>query len=243
MKALGHFLIFLYDTHRQIESFLSLMRSFVEECIKVGYKSLFIVVIISTFTGAVSVIQTAFNLTSPWIQDYIVAMVVRDSTFSLIPTLIALVYAGKVGSHMSSELGTMQISEQIDALEVMGINSKSFLVLPKILASLVMFPMLIIIGCFMSIYGGYVASTLGSIISEQDYITGIRADFNDFIITIILVKSLVYSIMIPAISSYEGYHTSGGALEVGKSSTRAVIKCCISVLAADFILTQLMAGG
>ena len=199
-----------------------------------------IVVIISTFTGAVSAIQTAFNLTSPYIQDFITAMVVRDTMFSLIPTLVALIYAGKVGSHISGELGTMKITEQIDALEIMGINAKSYLVFPKIVASVFMFPMLVILGCFMSILGGFITVSLLDIISETDYVIGIRNDFNPYIVTIIIIKSILFGFLVPIISSFQGFNIQGGALEVGKAGTLAVVKCCIAILVGDYLITKLL---
>lgn len=240
IRNFGRFIIFLIETCSDVEGFTSLWANFIEECIKVGYKSLLIVIVVSTFTGAVSAIQTSYNLTAPYIQDYVVALVVRDTIFSLIPTLIALIYSGKVGSHISGELGTMKITEQVDALEVMGINSKSYLILPKVLASLCMFPMLVILACFMSLYGGFLTIQLLGIVTETDYILGIRTDFNEFVIGIIMIKSLLFSVLIPTISAFHGYNTQGGALEVGKAGTSAVISCCIAVLIGDFILTELL---
>ncbi len=233
-------MLFMINSFRGLINLRTVFSNLMEECIKIGYTSIKIVVIISSFTGAVSAIQTAYNLTAPYIRDHITAMVVRDTTFSLIPSLMALIYAGKVGSHIASELGTMKITEQIDALEVMGINSKSFLVFPKVLASIIMFPMLIVIACFMALYGGFITVKLLGIISETDYILGIRTDFNEFIITIILIKSLLFAFLVPSISSFYGYYTTGGALEVGKASTKAVVICCISILVGDFIITQLL---
>jgi phospholipid/cholesterol/gamma-HCH transport system permease protein len=242
ISSFGKFVYFFLETIFVVDSFRSLWKNFIDESVKVGVKSVFIVCFISLFTGAVSAIQTAYNLTSSYIPDYIVAMVVRDTMFSLIPTLIALVYAGKVGSNISGELGTMKITEQVDALDVMGLNSKSFLVLPKLLASIFMFPALVMLALFMALLGGYVTVLLTGIITGNDYIIGIRNDYNSYIFTIVMVKSLVFSILVPMISSYYGYTTSGGALEVGKSSTASVITSCIAILAGDFLLTQLLAG-
>ena len=242
ISLFGSFTQFFFDTFRGIEVSKFLRINLMTECVNVGLNTIYIVIIISTFTGAVSAIQTAYNLTSPWIADYFVALVVRDTMFSLIPTLMALVYAGKVGSQIASELGTMKITEQVDALEVLGINSKSYLVFPKVLASVIMFPLLVIVGCFMAMMGGFIASNALEIISSTDYIRGIRADFNPFIVTIIILKSLLFALMVPFISSFYGMTTYGGALEVAKSSTSSVTNCCIAILAGDYLLTQLLAN-
>jgi len=242
MRDIGMFVLFIAGCFERIEGLKTTFDNFINESIKLGINSILIVAIISTFTGAVSAIQTAFNLTAPYIQDFVIAMVVRDTVFSLIPTLMALVYAGKGGSQISGELGTMQVTEQIDALEVMGINSKSYLVLPKLIASLFVLPMLIIIGCFLAVLGGYITVVAVDIITETDYIKGIRTQFNPFIITVILVKSVFFGFIVAAISSFEGFYTRGGALEVGRSSTKSVIKSCISILLADYIITQIMVG-
>lgn len=242
MRDVGLFILFIRDCFVRVERFPIAFNSFLDESIKLGLNSVVIVSIISTFTGAVSAIQTAFNLEAPYIPDFIIAMVVRDTMFSLIPTLMALVYAGKGGSHISGELGTMQVTEQISALEVMGINAKSFLVMPKLIASLLVLPMLIIIGMFLSILGGYITSVAVNILTATDYVNGIRAEFDAYIIVVILVKSFVFGFIVAAIASYEGYYTRGGALEVGRSSTKSVIKSCITILLADYVITQIMVG-
>lgn len=217
------------------------MKLIVDESILLGVDSIFIVAIVSTFMGAVTAVQTAYNLVSPLIQDYIIGTLVRDMTVQeLAPTVIAIVFAGKVGSSISSGLGTMRITEQIDALEVMGINSASYLVLPKIVAALIMYPLLVILAMFLSIYGGYIAGTLTNIITEQEYIYGIRLDFNPYTIKFAMVKSVAFAFLISSISAYKGYFTQGGALEVGIASTSAVTNSCIAILLADYLLAQLL---
>lgn len=224
------------------ESFITYFRLVIDESIKVGYNSVFIVVIVSAFMGAVSTVQTAANLISPLIADPIVALVVRDMTLlELAPTITAIVYAGKVGSNIAGELGTMRISEQIDALEVMGINAASYLVLPKVVASIVMFPLLVIMAGFISIYGGYVTSITTGVISGNDYILGIQMDFNSFAVTFALIKAVVFGYLVAAISSFKGFFTTGGALEVGQSSTAAVTSSCIGIILADYLLAYLLA--
>jgi phospholipid/cholesterol/gamma-HCH transport system permease protein len=201
----------------------------------------FIVSIVATFIGAVSCVQTAYNLVSPLIPVSIISVIVRDMTIlELAPTITCIVLSGKVGSNIAGGIGTMRITEQIDALEVMGINSTSYLVLPKVVAALIMFPMLVILAGFLSIYGGYLAGTLANIITAEDYIYGLRSDFNPFGVTFALIKSVVFAFLISTISAFQGYYTSGGALEVGQASTAAVTNSCIAVLAADFLLAQLL---
>lgn len=241
MSNIGKFFIFLGSQLGQREKFSVYWFRFIEECTSIGVKSIFIVAIVSTFIGAVSCIQTAYNLVSPLIPVSTVALIVRDmQILELAPTITCIVLAGKVGSNIASELGTMRITEQIDALEVMGINSASYLVLPKILAAMVTFPMLVILAAFLGIWGGYMAGTLTGVISERDYIYGIRDGFIPYNIFFMCVKPFVFGFLIASISSFKGFFTRGGALEVGQSSTKAVTSSCIAVLIADYLLAQLL---
>ena len=181
MKNLGRYILFLISLFQRRERVKTYFSLIINECIKIGYDSLFIVCIVSIFMGAVTTLQTAFNLVGPLIPDYVISLVVRDMTLlELSPTIIAIVFAGKVGSNIAGELGTMRITEQIDALEVMGINSSSYLVLPKIIASILMFPILVIISAFIAILGGYFAGSLTEVITGEDYIYGLRYEFNPF---------------------------------------------------------------
>lgn len=241
MSNLGKFFIFLGSQFTQREKFSVYWSRFLEECNSIGVKSVFIVAIVSTFIGAVSCIQTAYNLVSPLIPVSTVALIVRDmQILELAPTITCIVLAGKVGSNIASELGTMRITEQVEALEVMGINSASYLVLPKILAAMFTFPLLVIVAAFLGIWGGYMAGTLTGVISERDYIYGIRDGFIPYNIFFMCVKPFVFGFLIAAISSFKGYYTKGGALEVGQSSTQAVTSSCIAVLLADYLLAQLL---
>ena len=242
MKSLGKFIIFIGQLFVRRETFSTYFKLVIDESIVVGYNSVFIVVIVSIFLGAVTTVQTAYNLFSPLIADPIVALVVRDMTLiELAPTITAIVYAGKVGSNIAGELGTMKITEQVDALEVMGINATSYLVLPKIVASILMFPLLVILAGFIAIYGGYLTAILTGVISDSDYILGIQMDFNPFQVTFALIKAVIFGFLVAAISSYKGYFTSGGALEVGHSSTKAVTSSCIAILVGDYLLAYLLA--
>lgn len=241
METLGKYFIFLGSLVVNRESFKTYFNLTMEECVKIGINSIFLVSLVAFFIGAVTTIQTAYNLVSPLIPDYVISLVVRDMTLlELAPTIIAVIYAGKVGSSLSSGLGTMRISEQIDALEVMGINSSSYLVLPKILASLMMYPLLVILAALLSLLGGYLAGVLTGVITPYEYIYGIRFEFNEFTVTFALIKSFVFAFLVASISCFKGFYTQGGALEVGQASTSAVTQSVIAVLTADYLLAQLL---
>ena len=241
MESIGKYFMFLGTLFVNRQSAKTYFKLIIDEAIIIGVNSLVIVVIVSTFIGAVSAVQTAFNLVSPLISKSVISLIVRDMTIlELAPTITAIVFAGKVGSNIAGELGTMRITEQIDALEVMGINSASYLVLPKVIAAVLVYPMLVIIAGFLSIYGGYLASVFTGIVTENEYIYGIRSDFNEFTVAFALIKSVVFAFLVDTISSYKGYYTKGGALEVGKASTSAVTNSCIAILTADYLLAQLL---
>lgn len=241
MKTIGKYFIFIGSLFVNRESFKTYVRLVIDEAILIGINSIFLVSIVSFFIGAVTTLQTAYNLVSPLIADYVISLVVRDMTLlELAPTITAIVFAGKVGSSIAGNLGTMRITEQIDALEVMGINSATYLVLPKILGTLIMYPLLVILSAFLSIYGGYIASLTSGVITGTDYIYGIRIEFNEFMVTFALIKAVVFAVLISSISAFKGYYTQGGALEVGQASTSAVTNSVIAVLCADYLLAQLL---
>jgi phospholipid/cholesterol/gamma-HCH transport system permease protein len=241
MKSLGKYLIFLHSLFVNRESFKIYVQQILEECVAIGVESISIVVIVSMFMGAVTSIQIAYNLLTPLAGKFLVGLAVRNMTIlELSPTIMAIVFAGKVGSNIASQLGSMRISEQIDALEIMGINTASYLVLPKILATIFVYPLLVIISCFLSIYSGFLASTYIAAIVPADYIYGVRLGFDPYTIRFAIYKSLTFAFLISSISSYKGFYTSGGALAVGQASTSAVTNSCIAILAADYFLTQLL---
>ena len=240
MRLLGQYILFLLQLFVQMEKVSTYLRRSFDEAFMLGYKSLPIFCVVSAFLGGVTCVQTAHNLVNPLIPNYIIAVVVRDTAFlELAPTIMGLIFAGKVGSNIASELGTMRISEQIDALEVMGINSVSYLVLPKIIAALFMFPVLVILSMFFSLLGGYLGGTLGNIITPAEYVYGLRFDLIPFNIAFGLIKAFVFAFLISSISAFTGYYIRGGALEVGQASTRAVTSSCISILCADYFLADI----
>jgi phospholipid/cholesterol/gamma-HCH transport system permease protein len=191
--------------------------------------------------GAVSTVQTAYQLTSPLIQKYTIAMVVRDTVIlEFAPTLVCIVLAGVVGSKIAGELGNMRVSEQIDALEIMGINTKAFLIAPKIIASLVVIPMLVVLAAGLGIWGGRLAGTLTGILSGDEFNKGLLTNFDPYNAFFCMVKAYTFSFIISSVPSYFGYHVQGGALEIGRASTRSVVVSCIAILFADYTLSALL---
>ncbi|MFN3589076.1 MAG: MlaE family ABC transporter permease [Spirosomataceae bacterium] len=241
LSILGKYFLFLGRLFSRRETAQVYWRRFLDESVSIGVNSILIIAIVALFIGAVTCVQTYANLVSPVIPVYIVSNIVRDMTLlELSSTFMCVVLAGKVGSNIAGELGTMRITEQIDALEVMGINSASYLVLPKVLAAVFTFPLLAVLSGFLGIYGGYLAGTLTGILTPEEYIYGIRYSFIPYNVFISIIKAFVFGFLIASISAYKGFFTSGGALEVGQSSTAAVTNSCIAVLIADYLLAELL---
>jgi len=211
------------------------------EFIVIGLSSLPIVILMSAFMGGVIALQTASNMTSPLLPAYTIGYITQNSTIlEFSPTIISLILAGKVGSNIASEIGTMRVTEQIDALEIMGVNSLSYLVLPKIIAAVLFFPVLIIFSMVLSIFGGWISLLLSNLCSTETYLLGIRTDFKVFNIIYALTKTVVFGFLIASIASFYGYYVKGGAVNVGKASTQAVVISSICILIANFILTQMI---
>jgi len=211
------------------------------EMVAIGIGSLPIVILISVFQGAVTTVQTAYQLVTPMIPKSTIGTVVSDSTIlEMAPTITCLVLAGKVGSHIASEIGTMRINEEIDALEVMGINSAAFLALPKIVAGIIMIPMLVIISIFLSEVGGMVAGHYSGALTVNEFIQGARLTFELFSLQFSLIKAFTFGFIITSVSSFHGYITKGGALEVGESSTKAVVYSSVLILLSDYLLAELL---
>ena len=241
LQTFGLFVLFMRGMVTRTERFSVLWHRTIDEAILIGVDSIFIVAIVSAFIGAVTCVQIAYNLTNPLIPTSTIGYMVREMTIlELAPTITCIVLAGKVGSSIAGGLGTMRITEQVSALEVMGINSTSYLVLPRILAALLMFPLLVILAMLLSILGGYLAGTLTGVMTAQDYVEGIRTDFIPYNIVFALIKAVVFAFLVAGISSFKGYYTTGGALEVGAASTGAVTNSIIAILLADFALAALL---
>jgi len=216
------------------------LRQIVFEINNIGISSLPIISIISVFMGGIITIQAAFGFNSPWVPLYAVGFTTRESILlEFSPTIVCLILAGKVGSNIASEIGAMRISEQIDALEIMGINSASYLIFPKIAAAVFIFPFLIALSMFLGILGGYVMGVSAGACTGYEYIYGIQAFFEPWKLYYSFTKVIVFAYIITSVSSYYGYYTTGGALEVGRSSTNAVVYSSILILLFALILTNL----
>jgi len=202
--------------------------------------SLGIVAFISFFVGGVVAIQTALNLTNPLIPKYLIGFATRQSVIlEFAPTFISVIMAGKMGSFITSSIGTMRVTEQIDALEVMGVNSLNYLVFPKLMA-LLLYPFLIGISMFIGILGGYIAAVYGGFGTEADFISGLQQKFIPFHISYAFIKTFIFGLLLATIPSFHGYYMKGGALEVGKASTVSFVWASVSIIAVNYILTQLL---
>ncbi len=241
IKDLGRFLLMLKNMFSKPENTKMYWKEFMRQCAEIGIGSLGIVMIISIFMGAVSTIQTAYQLVSPLIPKTSIAQIVRDTVIlEFAPTLVCIVLAGVVGSKIASELGNMRISEQIDALEIMGINTKAYLILPKIVAGLVVIPMLVAIAAVLGIWGGQMAGVLSNIISADVFYKGLLLDFLPYNVFFAMAKAYTFAFIITSIPAFFGYYVKGGALEIGKASTRAVVISCIAILFADYLLAAIL---
>lgn len=238
---IGKYLLLIKGMFSKPENFKMYWREFMHQCTEIGIGSLGIVVIISVFMGAVSTVQTAYQLTSPFIPRYTIAQVVRDTVIlEFAPTLVSIVLSGVVGSKIAGELGNMRVSEQIDALEIMGINTRAYLVGPKILAALVVIPMLIVLAAVLGIWGGRLAGTMSGIISGDEFDKGLLMGFIPYNVFFALSKAYTFAFLISSIPAYYGYNVKGGALEIGRASTKAVVVTCVSVLFADYVLAAIL---
>lgn len=236
-STIGAYLLMLKGMFTRPENFKMYWKELMHQSVEIGYGSLWIVTVISIFMGAVSAVQTAYQLTSPILPKETIAQIVRDTVIlEFAPTLVCIVLAGVVGSKIAGELGNMRVSEQIDALEIMGINTKSYLVAPKILAALITIPLLVILAMVLGIYGGRLAGSLGGILSAETYDRGLLENFVAKNVWFSLIKAYTFAFIISSISAFFGYNVKGGALEIGRASTTAVITSCILILFADYIL-------
>lgn len=240
LKHFGLYFIMMKKVMSMPEKWSAFRSQLVLELEKIGINSIGIVLFISFFVGGVVSIQTALNLESPLLPKYLIGLASRDSLIlEFSPTMISLILAGKVGSSIASEIGSMRVSEQIDALEIMGVNSASFLILPKIIASLFFFPFLVILSMGIGMIGAWVGA-LSVDITTTEFLSGLRYEFRSYYITYAIVKTIFFAFIVSSISSYFGYHVKGGSIAVGKSSTDAVVYSSIVILVFNFILTKLI---
>lgn len=238
---LGKYSILIAKVFAKPEKSKIYYKQTLREFISLGINSIGIIIIISAFTGAVITLQTAYNTENPFYPRYLIGLMARDTIIlEFSSTMVGLILAGKIGSNIASEIGTMRITEQIDALEIMGVNSASYLILPKILSSIFFNPLLTMISIAVGVFGGWIAGTATGVVSSEDYIYGIQFAFIPYYVTYALIKSVFYAFIITSVSSYYGYFVRGGALAVGRHSTKAVVYSSILILLFDVILTQLL---
>lgn len=216
-------------------------QAIIKEIEDLGLKSLGIVLFISLFIGGVIALQTAINLDNPLIPSYLIGFATKRSIIlEFAPTFCSIILAGKVGSYITSSIGTMRVTEQIDALEVMGINSLNHLVLPKIIATIIFYPFLISLGMFVGVLGGWIAGAVSSQFSAINYIEGVQLDFMPFLLFYSIVKTLIFAFLIATIPSYHGYYVKGGSIAVGRASTQSVVWTTIFIVIFNYLLTQLI---
>lgn len=241
IKTFGKYCIFMTQVFRIPDKWREFFKSLIFEIGKLGVDSIPLVIIISIFIGAVICIQMTINIVSPLIPSYSTGLATREILileFSC--TMMSLILAGKVGSNIASEIGTMRVTEQIDALDIMGIKSANFIVLPKIIGFVLFVPILCILSMFVGIFGGWLVAEFTDMLTVENYIYGIQSFFNEWYIWYALIKTVVFGFIITSISSFYGYYVKGGALEVGQASTKAVVSSSIIILLADVILTKLL---
>ena len=241
LEHVGKYFLMLGRVFKTPQKFSIFYQASMKEVEDLGIKSIGIIMFISFFIGGVIALQTALNLDSPFIPDSLIGFAAKRSIIlEFAPTFCCIILAGKVGSYITSSIGTMRVTEQIDALEVMGINALNLLVLPKILATLFFYPFLITLAMVMGIFGGWLAGSLSGLFSGADYIIGIQTDFNPFLIVYALIKTLIFSFLISTVPSYHGYYVKGGSIAVGRASTQAVVWTTILIVIANYFLTQML---
>lgn len=241
LEHIGKYFIMLGRVFKRPQKPKIFYQALMKEIEDLGLKSIGIIMFISFFIGGVIALQTALNLDSPFIPDSLIGFAAKRSIIlEFAPTFCCIILAGKVGSYITSSIGTMRVTEQIDALDVMGINSINYLILPKVLATLFFYPFLIILAMMLGIFGGWLAGVLSGLFAGTDYITGIQTDFKPFLIVYAMIKTLVFSFLIATVPSYHGYYVKGGSIAVGRASTQSVVWTTILIVIANYILTQML---
>ena len=241
LKKLGDYLILMSQVFRKPDKALIFRKRLLHEFYNLGYTSIGIVLILSVFVGAVATILVAYNTDNPLLPEKLVGFSARQMIIlEFSPTMISLILAGKLGSQIASEIGTMRVTQQIDALKVMGINPANYLILPKIISCLLFIPVLIIFSIVVGILGGWLACVLTGVITPANYVVGLRAWFEPYTLTFAMIKTVVFAFLITSISSFVGYTVKGGSVEVGKASTRGVVMSSIAIIVSDLILTQML---
>ena len=241
LQTFGEYLILMGKTFSRPERMRMFFKKYVKEMSDLGVDSIGIVLLISFFIGAVICIQMKINIQSPWMPRFTTGYTTREILLlEFSSSIMCLILAGKVGSNIASELGTMRVTQQIDALDIMGVNSACYLILPKILGMITIMPFLVIFSAANGILGAYATAYIGNMLPPDDLTIGLQHDFNPWFVWMSIIKSLFFAFIISSVSSYYGYSVKGGSIEVGKASTAAVVSSSVLILFSDVFLTQLL---
>ena len=241
INSFGRYLMLMGRTFARPERFRMFMKQYLKEMSSLGVDSIGIVLLISFFIGAVICIQIKLNIQSPWMPRFVTGYVTREiMLLEFSSSIMCLILSGKVGSNIASEIGTMRVTQQIDALDIMGVNSASYLILPKIVGMITIMPFLVIFSTAAGIIGAYATSYIGNVISAEDLTIGLQHNFNPWFMHMSIIKSLFFAFIITSVSSYYGYTVEGGSVEVGRSSTNAVVTSSVLILFSDVFLTQML---
>jgi len=240
---IGRYFIMLGQVFKKPQKMPIFRENVFKEVEELGLKSLGIVAFISFFVGGVVAIQTALNVDSPWIPKYLIGFATKRSIIlEFAPTFMSIILAGKVGSYITSSIGTMRVTEQIDALEVMGVNALNYLVLPKVVAAVLFYPFIVLLAMFLGIFGGWIAGFMTGLFTSDSFIEGIQLEFRPYLIRYALTKTMVFAFVIATIPAFFGFYVEGGSLEVGQASTKSVVWTSIVIILLNYFLTQMLLG-
>jgi phospholipid/cholesterol/gamma-HCH transport system permease protein len=238
---LGRYILLIFSTIAKPEKFSMYWKETARQMNDIGVGSLIIIGLVSVFIGAVTAVQFAYQLQGSSIPPYYIGYIIRDTMIiELAPTFTCLALAGKVGSNIAAEIGGMRQKEQIDALEVMGVDTASYLILPKLVAAVAVIPMLVVLSAFMGMAGGYLSCVMGKLVTASEFMQGLRSFFIPYNLFLMLVKSIVFAFLLTSISCYQGFYVKGGSIELGKASTNAVVMSNIVILLADYVIALLL---
>ena len=241
LHSFGKYLTMLWTAFSRPEKFSMYYRETVRQMNEIGVGSITIVGLIAIFIGAVTAVQFSYQLDGTLVPRYYIGYIVRDSTIiELAPTITCLVLAGKVGSNIAAEIGGMRQKEHIDAMEIMGVNTAAYLIMPKVIAAVVVIPMLVAIAAFVSVIGGYVAAVVPQLMSDAEYVQGVRSFFQPYNVTMMFVKATVFAFLLTTVSAYQGYYVKGGSIELGQASTNAVVYSDILILLSDYVIALIL---
>lgn len=241
IRSFGRYCMFLAQVFRVPDRWNEFFKRLIFEISKLGVDSIPLVIVISLFIGAVICIQMTINIVSPIIPSYSTGLATREILLlEFSSTMMCLILAGKVGSNIASEIGTMRVTEQIDAIEIMGLNSANFIVLPKVIGFVLFVPVLCVLSMFMGLVGGWFVAEFTTMISVENYVYGIQSFFNEWYVWYGIIKTLFFAFIITSVAAYYGYYVKGGSLEVGQASTNSVVSSSILILLADVVLTKLL---